>query len=329
MKTSSALAPVLLMALVSVAPRASETIHLRSGETVKGTAASYDAERRVLHFLVDGGSAKESSLDDLDGRSVYLVHASIVERDNGPGQLQLANFARDAGLYRHAARRYGYAVAADPSLASEVEGERAKLRSMAADFCLANAEEARRKGDAGEVEKWAKLLLKELPDEPQARKAAALLEEGYTARRAAEQEELAAEFHEALESDALKAKKAYDKMVEDTRKGLTERNDTRAKRLWEGALKAGEDVLEEIDGLVATYGDDARVLEGARKYRALTVAQLVELHLHLASQATVKSSLKTAMNHVNTALALDPGNRDVLAARARIEHAANQGLINW
>jgi len=83
---------------------------------VVGTATSYDEVAKVLHFKIDGGEAMMYTLDELDKRSVYLVHSSVISKDNGQGQLGLANFARDIGLYAHSARRYEYAEAADPSL---------------------------------------------------------------------------------------------------------------------------------------------------------------------------------------------------------------------
>jgi hypothetical protein len=57
---------------------------------------------------------------------------------------------------------------------------------------------------------------------------------------------------------------------------------------------------------------------------------MVDLHLHLASHHTVKSSYKDAMKEANAALALDPKNAQALAARARIEQASSEGLgLDW
>ena len=322
--------PTLALFVALATPlSASESIKLRDGRTVTGTATAYDAEAKVLHFRVEGGEAEQFPLDELDARSVYLVHSSVIEKSNGKGQLQLANFARDAGLYKHAARRYGYAEKADASLKPEIDEERARLRSAAAEYCLANAKAAQEEGDAAEVEEWLTLLLEKLPGEPQAAEASAMLEQSYEAHREAKQAELDAAFVEKLEKDAKKGKAAYAKMVEDTRKGLTVRNDGQAKRLWEGALRRGRVVLEEIESLEKKYGHDARFQEGAEKYRQLTREQMIEINLHLASQANAKSSHSAAMDYANAALALDPKNRDALAARARIEQAANEGLIDW
>ena len=57
----------------------------------------------------------------------------------------------------------------------------------------------------------------------------------------------------------------------------------------------------------------------------ITTLPKVELHLHLASHFTTRTSYNRAQSEVNKALAYDPRNKDALAARARIETAVNNG----
>jgi len=319
-----------LLVLALAAPlSAGEKIKLKSGKVVEGTATSYDAQKQELHFRLVDGKEMVYPLDQLDARSVYLVHTSVVKKDSGTGQLQLANFARDAGLYEHAARRYGYAEKADPSLKLEIDKERAKLRKMAADFCLRNARDAKARNDEKEAEKWLSILLERLPDEPQSAEASTLLEASYVKTRNSEQEKLSAQFKAALEKDAAKGKQTYERMVENTQKGLTARNASQSEKLWKSALKDGDTVLSEIQKLQKKYADDAEVQAGCAKYQQLTSNQMLEANLHLASQALVKSSLKEAQSYCNAALAVDPKSAEALAMRARIEQASNEGLFGW
>jgi hypothetical protein len=118
-------------------------------------------------------------------------------------------------------------------------------------------------------------------------------------------------------------------MIERTKQGLTARNSSKSESLWKNAIDDGEVVLKEIDRIAKKYPDDPKVQDGAVKYRQLTIDQMVEVHLHLASQYTTNSSLKAALKEANKALALDPKSGQALAARARIEQASNEGLINW
>jgi len=328
MKLTASLAAFALLFLAG-STQASESIKLKTGKVVRGTATSYDGDKQVLHFKLESGEQQIYSLDQLDARSVYLVHTSVVPKENGKGQLQLANLARDAGLFEHAGRRYGYAQEADPSLKPEVERERAKARGMAADFCLNNAREASGKGDHKEAEKWLNILLERLPNEPQAAEAAQRIEASYAKTRAVKEAAVEAEMTAELQKEIKKGKASYQSMVDDTKKGLTARNDSQAEKLWKGALKSGDTVLRECDRLMKKYGSDARVQDGVAKYRRLSIEQMIEANLHLASQALTKSSHKEAQRYCNAALALDPKDGAALAMRARIEQAANEPLIDW
>lgn len=329
MKTRTTFATFALLGALTLGASASERIKLKSGTVLSGRATAYDAGKQLLYFRTDDGHEVNYSLDQLDSRSVYLVYASVVPKDNAKGQLQLANFARDAGLYEHSARRYGYAEQADASLKDEIARERVTLRQKAADACLAQAKAELAKKNTKEANKYLALLLERLPNEPQAAEAARLLEGHYAAEANARDDAAEKQLAEHLQKDLKKGKELYDRMLSRTQDGLTARSESKSKNLWEGALGDGAGVLKEIDKLVAKYGSDPAVQEGAARYRALTNEQLVELHLHLASQYTVKSGLKDAQKHVNAALAIDPKNSQALAQRARIEEAANEGLLPW
>jgi hypothetical protein len=322
---------LILVSLAALAaPSAGqEKIKLKSGKTVSGRATAYDSEKEVLSFRTEDGQEIKYPMSELDARSVYLVYASVIPKDNAKGQLQLANFARDAGLYAHSRRRYEYAEQADPSLKAEVEKERAVARQRAADYCLANAKAAQARGDAKETQKWLALLLEKLPNEPQAAEASAMVEEGYAREANARDDALEQEHAELLQKDLKKGKAAYDSMIERTKQGLTARNSSKSESLWKNAIDDGEVVLKEIDRIAKKYPDDPKVQDGAVKYRQLTIDQMVEVHLHLASQYTTNSSLKAALKEANKALALVPKSGQALAARARIEQASNEGLINW
>jgi tetratricopeptide (TPR) repeat protein len=320
---------LVLLAALAAPSAGQEKIKLKSGNVVSGRATKYDSVKQVLSFRTEDGKDVTYTMDQLDPRSVYLVYASAMPRDNGKGQLQLASLARDAGLYEHAARRYGYALEADPSLKAEVDRERAELRRRAADACLANARAAEAKGNAKETQEWLSILLEKLPDEPQAAEAAAMVEEGYAREANARDDALEREYVDLLEKDLKKAKQRYDQMIERTREGLTARNASKSETLWKGAIEDGEVVLEELERVANKYGDDPRIQEGAQRYRELTIDQLIEARLHLASRYTTSTNFNAALKQANAALALDPKNGQALAARARIEQAANQGLINW
>jgi hypothetical protein len=309
---------------------AADSLKLKNGTVVKGRATAYDSGRKVLSFRTEDGKDTSYTLDQLDQRSVYLVNSSLIAKDNARGQLQLANYARDVQLFYQARRAYDFALKADPSLKPEIDKELALGRKMAAEFCMKNAQDAIAKKKIKDAEEWLTTLVQKLPNEPQADQAATMLEQYYASERNARDDELEAKYSDLLQKDLKKGKETYDRMIERTKEGLTARSDSKASSLWKSALDDGETVLKEIDRLVKKYPDDPKIQDGAVRYRELTIAQLVDVHLHLASSATVKSSYKDAMRETNAALALDPNNSAALAQRARIEQASSQGLgLNW
>jgi len=231
----------LALFLALVAPLASaDNIKTKDGTPLKGRCTAYDAGKKLLSFRTDDGEELQFTLDQLDQRSVYAVNASLIAKDNGKGQLQLANFARDIGLYAHAGRRYGYAEKADPSLKAEVERERAIGRKSAAEYCMKNAQAAIAKKDIADAEHWLTLLVQKLPNEPQAAEASALLEQHYLKERASRDDELERDHDELLENDLKRGKQLYDRMIERTRDGLTAKSSGRSTNLWNGAIDDGK-----------------------------------------------------------------------------------------
>jgi hypothetical protein len=324
------LARLALGFLLAAPLAAADHVKLKDGKALKGRTTGYDAERKVLSFRTEDGKELQLGLDQLDQRSVYMVNSSLVPKDSGKGQLQLANYARDVGLYAHAGRRYEYAEKADPTLKAEIDRERGLGRKLAADACMKNARDAIAKKDIKDAEHWLALVVQKLPNEPQAAEAADLLEQHYLKERGARDDALEREHSELLQGELKKGKELYDRMLERTRDGLTAKNSGKAQDLWEGAIKDGEAVLKEIDKVAKKHADDPRVQEGAAKYRELTRDQLVDAHLHLASDATINSSYKEALKHTNAALSLAPDNQRALAQRARIQQASSEGLgLDW
>ena len=317
---------ILASLALSLPQTPTEHIKLKNGSVVTGQATAYDADKKVLSFRTEAGKDMNYTLDELDARSVYLVNASLIPKDNGKAQLQLANFARDIGLYAHAGRRYAQAEQADPTLKDEVEKQRAIGRKLAADYCLKNAKDALAKGKTKDAEEWLSTLVEKLPNEPQAEEAAQLIQQNYVKSRKERDAQLESEQAALLQGDLKKGKELYDRMIQRTQDGLTARNPSKAMSLWNGAIDDGEGVLKEIDRLAAKYKDDPKVQDGAVKYRQLTRDQMVDAHLHIASSLTVKSSYSQALKETNAALALDPNNGRALAQRARIEQASSEGL---
>lgn len=317
-----------LVMLLSFSALGQATLKLKDGRTLTGRATRYDSETQTLYFRVDDGRDLALGMDDLDGRSSYLVNRSIVPREDGAAQLMLANFARDAGLYAHSARHYRYAVRAAPSLEAEVEKQAAIMRRMAADHCMAMAEAAIEAGNRREAERWLTTLLTRLPDEPQAEKAAEMLDVLYELVHGARDDELEAAAPDLVATDLRRGKQLYDSMVSRNKRGLQARSGSQTRNHFNAAIRDGERALREIDRVSGRRTDAAsqEILQG---YRQLVVNQIIETRLNLASQFMVQTSFNRAAQQVNAALALDPNNAAALSMRSRVEMASSRGFGWW
>jgi len=305
-----------------------DTLKLKNGERLEGRPLAYDAQTRTLRFLVDGGAERQLSVDELDARSYYLVVRSKVEKDNAQGQLQLANFARDAGLYSHSARNYRQALAADPSLEAEVDKEVAVLRRQAGAWAMGKVHEALGKNDIAEAERWLTKIVQKLPDEPVAKEAAGMLDRYHAQVREAKDDELEQKHAELLKKELSGAKKAYDELIAKDREGLTsDGSGSKRVRSWEAAITAGKRAQRELDRFAKKH-DEPELVEAVAGYKKVVDEQLVQAYMNLGSYYTSRSSYDDALKQANQALAIDPKNSQALAMRARIEEASSQG-IGW
>lgn len=324
------LTSLLLLALAAL-PASAATLKLKDGTSVQCKVQSYDTATKTLQVKLEDGKDAKYTLDQLDARSVYLVNASLIPDNDAKAQLLAANFARDAGLYAHAARRYKDAVKLDPSLQGAVDVEMATLRHSAATLCIANARAAAAKQDFAEAERWLKTLIEKLPNEPEAAQAAAALDQHYSQTRAVKMADADAKASDALKKDVAAGKQRYEQMVEKTKQGLQARGSSQAKGLFNSALSDGKFVLKELDRLEKKY-DDSKSRTQAASYRKLVNDQMVDLHLHIASQLATQSDYKGAQREVNEALAIDSKSAAALAMRVRLEDYSSRGLgwgLGW
>ena len=318
----------LFLALVAL-PASAGTLKLKNGTNVTGHALRYDSSSQTLFFHTDDGKDVQYTLDQLDARTVYMVNASQVPKDDAQKQLMVANFARDSGLFAHAARRYAETLKTDPSLKAAVDVEMSKLRRMAAEACMKNAQAAIAKRDLQEAERWLTTIVDKLPGEPEAARAKSIIETYYAKNRATKMAEADAKASEAQRKTFEKGKQRYDQMVEKCSQALQANSSSQAEQLFQGSLSDGKALLKEIESL-QKKPEGSNLGENAERYRKLVIDQMVETNLHLASQKSVQSDYKGALKAVNAALALDPKSESALSARARVEdNSSNNRLFGW
>lgn len=320
--TTRALIAGLILATAGLAQ--ADYLKLKNGTRIKGQATAYDTTTKTVSFRNEEGVVKTFGLDELDGRSLYLVTRSKVPKDSAEGLIQLANLARDSDLYAHAVRNYDRAIKADGSVQPRVDVEMDKLREQAAVWAMDIAKEAAAEGDIQKAEKWLTKIIHKLPNQPQAAEAQDILDRYYdqvrTERNAAEEKK----HEERLRKDLKGAKRAYDSMIEKNKKALLGKGSSAAIREWKSAATAGDKAIRELDKFAKKH-EEAGMSETLGGYRKVVVDQLIEVHLNLASRYSTQTSYKEAEKEVNKALALDSKNKAALSARVRIEESSSRG----
>jgi tetratricopeptide (TPR) repeat protein len=321
----SLLRPLTMLAVLCLgAITNADSVRLEDGTHIPGYATKYDEATEVLSWKGEDGKDYELKLADLNTRSTYSVLKSQVPKDNGKGQLQLANFTRDIELFVHAVRHYGYAEKADPSLKPEIDKEVEVLKSRAAKWGMAQAREAAAKGDKKKALDWLERIILKLPDQPEAAEAQRLIDDYYASVKAEHTKEVDSHDDEVLKSGLAEGKKAYDSMLERNKKALQSKGGSTAIKGWEAAVKDGQKALDEIDKFEAKHKDKyAELLNG---YRTTINEQIIEIHLNCASQYATRSSYNKALTETNKALAIDSKNAEALSMRARIQDASSRGL---
>jgi len=326
LRTTLTFASVLVLA---AAAGAADYVKLKDGTLIKGEAVSFDDATKTLTFKMEDGTTRGFNIEELDKRSVYLVNQSRVPKDDATKQIRIGNLARDTELFAQALKHYGLAEQADPARKPEIDQERATLRQLAAAYGMKKAQDAIAKRDMPEAEKWLLKIVDKVPDEPQAKEAAAILEQHYTKTREEREAKAEAKASEQLRKDLQPGKKNYEDMVKKTQQGLTTKTTgSKSTSAWESAINDGERALALLDKLNKKYTDPA-TRETLSGYREMVVNQMVDVHLHLASALTTRSSYNKALAEVNQALALDPKNERALSARVRVEQAAAERGWIW
>src|SRR5262249_24000031 len=147
------------------------------------------------------------TLDQLNARSAYLVNASLIPKDDPKALFQVANFARDVGLYAQAARHYADVVKLDPTMKPAVDAEMTTLRHSAASACMDKVQTAKAKRDYPDAERWCKTMKEKLPDEPETAQAASMLDQYYEKQRADKMAATEAKASAQLKKDVEPGKK--------------------------------------------------------------------------------------------------------------------------
>jgi len=303
-----------------------QVLYLASGTTVRGTPIADDG--LSVELRMSDGSGRTYAYTDLDPRSVYRLMKGRASRDDGAAQIEVGNYARDHGYYAHARRHYDQALAADRELGARVEHELGILRERAAGEELAKARTALSKGETGAAEEHLATVLKEFPGERAAESAAAMLNDIHA--REATMTRSAPDLEVEVAADFDKVREYYDRGVEENRKGLlASKNQSRALRHFDSALKNTQKARQEIGGVMKSNEDSPAHRRAADDWERRSLDLVIDVDLNMASIYMTRESFNSALERVNHAIAVDPANQEARNMRARIEVAASNDNWGW
>lgn len=280
---------------------------------LRGEVIEDDGES--IRFKDQGGRVATYTYDELDQRFAYLLLKGKTNKEDGQAELRLANFANEVGLYAHARRHYGYALAADSALEAEVEHGLARLRAKAAASEMNLATEALNAGDEKGAREHLLNIVREFPDEPAAHEALtrlnALNVERFGPKEAALLEQSGPEAWVEVEP----VSKFYESAAEKNQKALSSGNRSTFRSALSDCKRARKELSKARRAAVAS--------ELVESYERLVTDLEVEINMNMASVDLAAGNYSKALSSVNEALALDPNDEKAQQQRARIESARN------
>lgn len=322
--------------LAGTAVMGQDSFLLRDGRTVQGRLIGDDGRRIQVRLPVEGGGVAIQTIpyEDLAARTVYRLRLGRPEARTAEGQIGLAEFALTSGLFDAARRHFGRAALLEPAREDEAAAGLARVQAAAAAALLDSARRKAAGQDPLAAEKDLALLLKEFPDEPAAEDGRALYASLAPAREAAEKRALAeavSRAEKARQEAVAPATKLHARGVEHVTKGLlATRNRGEAAQHFQEALRACEEARVLLDRVSRENGRAPEMSRLVSQLDGEIRSHILDTDLHLASLYLVRQTPREALAWANRALALDPGNRDALAMRARIESSIQSGSrVGW
>lgn len=311
---------LLVLALglaVPAAASAQDVITMKSGDQYQGSVVS-DNGKEVL-FRTTDGEEMGLPLADMSPESVYQIDLGRIALTDAKGQMQLGDEAAAAGLWANAKRHYHQAVEDDPSLESQFDSKMEALRNDTGNALLAEAKENLKTGDQAGAATHLSLLLTQVPQASAAKEASTMLDTLHAnmseQRQATQKTEQSAEIQQAL----TPAERAYQDSQRLVKEGLQAGTDQgRAIDLFNQAVQRGNDGRNELKTLSSSGNTTPGLPQAMKQLDGELVGQICNADVQLANVYNQRSSYNDANAVVNSGLAIDPTNEELLSLRSQI-----------
>ena len=299
-------------------------ITMKSGDIYQGSVVSDDGKQVVFRTM--DGMELGLPFADMSAGSVYQISAGRVALTNGPGQMKLGDEAAAAGLWANARRHYHQAVEDDASLESQFNTKMEALRNDTGNALLAEAKECLKRGDQAGAATHLSLLLTQVPQCSAAKEASQMLDQLHAQmgaeRQTQQKSQQSAEIQQALQP----IESAYQTSMSLVKQGLQAGSDQgQAINLFNQAVQTATDARAQLQTLTASGDPTPGLPQAAKQLDSELVAQIVNADIQLASVYNQRGSYNDANGVVNTGLALEPTNEQLLQLRAEIASNSASG----
>ena len=307
----------------------------RRGEARAGRESGLPEEKAALQTEGPGKAIATFKYDELAPKTIYRLRMSRTDSDYVKGQMQLAAYALENGLFEDAITSYQLALKANEKQGRGLDAELKALYDSAPPVVLRYARQWIDDGKILDAEKLLARFCENRPDSPEAGEAHKMLyeiaERAMGARDARRQRQTEGVGSQKTAQEAAKpAKVYYDRAHAKVREALgNTRNQSQAVSLMSSAISDFEKALRLLGNIMEKEGEASDLAAHYDAWDAAVKNDIIETHLHIASIYLTRGSFNQSQRAVNQALALDPNNSEALAMRGRIEIAANEGSSRW
>tara|TARA_R110002126_G_scaffold75749_5_gene189044 strand:+ start:11039 stop:12226 length:1188 start_codon:yes stop_codon:yes gene_type:complete len=273
---------------------------LRTGERIEGRLIEADDERALV--LMQGDDTRAIRLTEMTPGSHYTTRRLLINANDAEAQMQLGAFALDIERWQQAAHHFKIASNGRGQFRTRAAASLALLRDAAAGDEITRAQDFLDDGNATQARRICVRVLRELPEETAAGRAALLvarIDQDRIARRTDSRIQREAEVTRQLS----KATDLYDKAQSSERDGFANtQNATMCARKFTEALAYADDAADEIDRIQGRHDMTPELRRAAQRLQAQIDDLRVEQHVHLACMDLVRSAFDDAEGHVSAGI---------------------------
>jgi hypothetical protein len=293
---------------------------LRTGERIEGQLLEADDERALI--LMRGDETRAIRMTELTPNSNYTTQRLLINPNDAEAQIQLGIYALDIERWQQAANHFKIASNGPGDFRARAAASLALLRDAAARVEINRAQEFLNDGQVTQARRICVRVLRELPEESAATRAALLvtrIDQDRITRRAASRIQRDPEVTRQMS----KATDFFDKAQASERDGFASTHDaTMCTRKFTEALGFADDAADEIARVQGRHDMTPELRRAAQRLQAQVDDLRVEQHMHMACMDLMRSEFDDASVHVSAGIRVMEDQR-LTHMRERIMVARN------